>query len=183
MDSSPKVTSFTADEYLAVGAIVEKYFRFADSEKEPQFFIYVGGIGVGKTTLRRQEHGNEIVHFDPGAISVDLSKVFGKEHQRLKDYVSLGTDIVFKDAIRNKRSMAIEVTGNEIEPLRMVINKVTAIGYKVQFRLVECDIAEAYRRHHYAVETDPDYLSAYYLQDATCAPFIDYDLSRILENE
>lgn len=175
-----RVTSFSGEEYLAVAAVVKNIFTACKPEDPPKFVIIMGGVGAGKTTLRREKYGRNYVHYDFDEICLAVIKVFGKDHPRLVELLALASDIVFKDSIHNKRNIVIEIIGNDEVVLKMVIDKMVAIGYQVHVELVTCDIAEAYQRHLKAVKEDPEYSSAYYSQDATLNSFLSYDLEKLL---
>jgi hypothetical protein len=174
------VTTFSGDEYLAVGAVVERFFKFCTSEKDPQLLIFMGGIGTGKTTLRRKLPLNKYVQYDFVEISQAVIHVFGKDNPRLGEYIALASDIVFKDSINNKRNIVIEIIGEDANALITITDKMKDIGYEVQLSFVECDPAEAYQRHLKAVQEDPEYSSAYYSQEATMNPFLNHDLKALL---
>jgi hypothetical protein len=174
------VTTFSGDEYLAVGAVVERFFKFCTPEADPQLLIFMGGIGTGKTTLRRKLPLNKYVQYDCVEISQAVINVFGKGNPRIREYIALASDIVFKDSINNKRNMAIEIIGGDADALKLITDKMKDIGYAVQLDFIECDPAEAYKRHIKAVQEDPEYSSAYYSQGATMDSFLHHDLKALL---
>lgn len=175
-------TKFTGDECIEVGEFAKSFWEMGAIGTPPILTIFMGGVGSGKTTLRRQQCAEGFVHFDFGEIFVALKKRFGAEHPRLSDYACLASNLILKESIQGKRNIAIEIIGQNEAHIAPVIDGMKAQGYEVSASFVNCDPVEAYARHVKAVETDPDYDSAYYSQEATLSFFYGYlDLGPIPE--
>jgi len=165
---------FSGEEFKKLLTIAGTIFSTGISEKQPKLVIFMGGVGAGKTTIRKQKYHKNYVHFDPADIRAQTKKEFGKDDPKLESYAFAVFDLVFKDCLDNKRNMIIELIGEHTEPVTMIIDKMVARGYSVDLQYIECDPTEAYKRHLKAVDEDEDYLSAYFTQDITISFFHQY---------
>ena len=169
-----KVVSLTGDEFLQINSIVEPIWKKGRSEVPPKFAIFWGGIGSGKTTIRRKELAEGYVHFDFGEIYNTLKKSLGADHPKLTTYANFACDMILRDAISEKKNIVIEIIGDNYELIEPVITKMKGIGYDLSIKVIEADPGQSYERHLKAVQEDPDYLSAYHTQEATLTYFYHY---------
>jgi hypothetical protein len=171
-DTTPQQTGvhFTGDEYLKIGAVAAPFWERGANGDPPTLAIVMGGIGAGKTTLRRQQFAEGFVHFDFGESYNAFEKAFGEEEPRLAEYAIMGSEMIVTESIDDK-TIVIEIIGDMAEFILPVIDSMKAVGYEVSVNGIECDIAEAYRRHVKAVEEDPDYNSAFHTQEPTLSFF------------
>ena len=177
-----KVAKFTGEEFLEIGEVARLFWENGVSEKPPKLVIVMGGVGAGKTTIRRQQFSKGFVNFDIGDIYTAFKEAFGKEYARLPQYVMVATDMVFKESIEAKKNIVIEIIGDSYEAITPVIDKMKESGYDVSIQGITCDIAEAYERHHKAVKEDENYISAYFTQESTLRVFYNYfDLGEVPE--
>jgi hypothetical protein len=166
-----KVVQFSGDEFLQVGEIAKPFWERGSTGNPPKFVIFMGGVGAGKTTIRRQQFAEGFVHFDIGEIYQALRKTFSSDNPKIESYTSLAGDLILKESINEKKNIVIEIIGDSAEVITPVIDKMKEIGYDVSVNGITCDPAEAYARHHKAVKEDKDYLSAYFTQEATLGVF------------
>lgn len=165
-DKPEKHVQFSGEEFLKISEVAQSFVEKGASDKPPRFIILMGGIGSGKTTLRRKNYGNGFVHFEPGDIYAAMKKVMGKDNPRISVYCAFASDLILKESLEEKKNIVIEIIGDTVLMIP-IIEKIKEIGYKVHIQAVTADVAESYKRHLKAVEEDPDYLSAYFTQEAT----------------
>ena len=109
LDTELKTLTLTGEEFLLIGGIVEPFFKNIPAAKSPQFAIIMGGIGSGKTTLRREKFSDGYVNFDFGEINKAMENSIGEKHPRLMDYSLFACDLVFKECILEKKNIVIEI--------------------------------------------------------------------------
>jgi hypothetical protein len=169
-----KVISFSGDEFQQIFAVAEPLWQNGDVDNPPEFVIFMGGIGSGKTTIRRHELAKGFVHFDTWEVYTALKKSFGEKEKRLADYSNFASDMILKQAISENRNIVIEIIGDNYDQITPVIDKMKGIGYNVSVKAITADPGVSYERHLKAVQDDKDYMSSYYTQDATLAYFYSY---------
>ena len=169
-----KVTHFSGDEFLAIGEIAKPFWEKGATGNPPKFVMVMGGVGAGKTTVRRQQYADGYVHFDIGEIYQALRKSYASDNPKMESYTALAADLILKESILEKKNIVIEIIGDSAEALTPVIDKMRETGYDVSVTGITCDPTEAYQRHLKAVKEDKDYFSAYYTQDATLGAFYGY---------
>lgn len=170
-DSQLKVAKFSGEEFLLIGEIIKPFWENGVSEDPPKFVMVMGGVGAGKTTIRRQQFGKGYVNFDIGDVYTTLKNAVGKEHPRLPEYVAVAMDMIFKESIEAKKNIVIEIIGDSYEAITPVIDKMREAGYDVSVNGITCDPADAYQRHLKAIKEDPDYISSYFTQEPTLKAF------------
>lgn len=170
MDDQQKTVTFSGEEYLKILDIVEKICSKAPSEKEPQFVITMGGVGVGKTTIRHDKY-NDYVNFEFGEIYNIFKKEFGEDNPKLIAMTSAACDLILNESIEKKKNIATEVIGDKEEDVRKLIDGMLNLGYKVSPVFITADPAESYKRHLELVNKDKDYLSAHFTEDTTMSFF------------
>lgn len=152
---------------LKLIAVINSFTAKATVGNPPTFVIVTGGVGVGKTTIRRQRYAEGYVHFDFGEILTAVIKEFGKENPDLVAYVDIACKSIIKECLEKRYNVVIEIIGDKEEIFTPVIKKFEAMGYKSDFAYVDCDPKTACLRHMKAVQEDPDYQTAYYDQEGT----------------
>lgn len=167
----PKAMKFTGDEYIQIVKIAEPFWKRGISKNPPDFAIVMGGVGSGKTTLRRQKFADGYVNFDFGEIYNAIKKTFGEDNPKLADYTVLASDMILRESLENKKNIIIEIIGENKDLIDPLISKMKDIGYEISLEFIDCDPAEAYKRHLKAVKEDPEYLSAHFTQEATLSFF------------
>ena len=168
MDESNLVSiNIPADEFLRVGEVVEWFVKKGNTQEEPEFVIFMGGVGSGKTTVRQRDFVDGYVHFDYGEIYNAIKDEFGENHPGFSTFVNLACSLVFEESLSKKKNIVIEIIGEEYEPVKSLITKMREAGYTINVQAITCDITEAYKRHLLAVQNDPAYFSAHYSQEPT----------------
>lgn len=170
----PRTITFDTREYALFARIAKQFLEQGMTSEPPKFVIFMGGIGVGKTTIRRQKYTNGYVHFDFGEIYLVVEKWVSKHHPRLAEYAAFTSDLILRESISEKKNIVIEIIGDSQAFITPVIEKMENAGYDVEILAITADVAEAYKRHLKAVEEDKDYISAYHTQEATLSSFYNY---------
>ncbi len=171
--NEPRLVQFSGEEYIKIGEIAKPFWENGVSENPPKLVVLTGGVGSGKTTIRRQKYSVGYVNFDFGDILAAVKKTVGEDDPKLFSYVSLACNLILRESIEAKKNIVIEIIGENKEVLDTLIDGMSKVGYKVSFVFIACEPTEAYKRHVKAVGEDPDYLSAHFTQEATLAFFYD----------
>jgi len=171
MDEQQKATQFTGDEFLKVSEIAESFLKRGVSENPPKFVIFMGGVGAGKTTIRKQQFGKGYVHFEFGEIYTAVKKAFGENDPKLTSYSALACDLILRESFEKKKNIVTEIIGENYDLITPMIDWLKDAGYEISVTAITCDIVEAYKRHLQAVQENPDYLSAAHTQEATMSAF------------
>lgn len=169
--SEQKITQFTGEEYKKISEVAKPFWEKSISENPPKFVIFMGGVGVGKTTMRRQDYAIGYVNFEFGEILNAIKKEFGEDDPKLSSYAALASDMILSESLEKRKNIVIEIIGENYDVISPVIDKMKEIGYEVSVQGITCDPAEAYKRHLKAVKEDPEYLSAHFTQEVTLAFF------------
>lgn len=101
-------SSYTADEFMAVNAIAERFLAAGKSVADPVFALILGGMGAGKTTLRRSQYSDGFVNVDFGEIYLAFEKdtSFALEKgdpSMMAAYGVLACEIVLRKSILDKK--------------------------------------------------------------------------------
>jgi hypothetical protein len=122
----------------------------------------MGGVCVGKSTLRRKEYSKGYVFLDAGEIFLTLCKGkdldFPSVHKKKMEQI--GSAIAVQ-AIKEKRNIVTEIIGANYEAVQSLIDAIISAGYKVNLVPLLGDIAETWERN---VNRDEDNISAYYCE-------------------
>lgn len=169
-----KTVEYSDTEFLQIADIATAFLERGLSVDKPQLVIFLGSVGAGKTTMRRDQYAKDFVHFDFGDIQTAVKKVVGEHHPKLRDYVTLACELILEGSISMKKNIVIEIIGATAEPITAVIDAMTGIGYQIHLTNITLDPMEAYKRHLQAVKDDPDYLSAYFTENATLSYFYEH---------
>jgi len=165
------VAEFSGDEFLQINKIAQTFLKNGATGNPPKFVIFMGGVGVGKTTIRKQQFANDFVHFEFGEIYTAVKKSVGDDNPKLASFTSLACELILCESVETKKNIITEIIGDNYDAITPVIDKMKEIGYEIAFNGITCDPVEAYRRHLKAVEEDKDYLSAHFTQEATLSYF------------
>lgn len=162
------------DEFKQIGDIAKPFWEQGLPSTPPEFVIFMGGVGAGKTTIRRQKYAKGYVHFDFGEIYIALKKVMGENHPKLTSAAALACDLILRESIDARKNIVIEVTGDKKDSITPVIDKMNEIGYAASVQFIDLDPVKAYERHLQAVKEDEEYLSAFHMQEVTLSSFFHY---------
>lgn len=172
--TNKKVVSMDGEQFLKIGSLAKPFWERGISENPPNFVIFMGGIGSGKTTIRRQQHDKDYVHFDFGEIFNVFEKEYGKDNPQLSDYAMFACGLILKESLMGRKNIVIEIIGDNHNLIFPVIDKMKGIGYDVILSPIVADIEESRIRHLKATKEDKDYISSYYTQEATLSFFYQY---------
>lgn len=150
--------------------ISEELKKFFDDSShcrdgQPKFILLTGGIGNGKTTIRRKQYASGYVHLDAAEIFANFAK--GKYYDfpvAFEGPLETVGSLIAEQAIKERRNIVMEVIGDSLEDTSVIIAAMKSAGYDVKLSFVECDQPEAYKRHLHAVKTDVNYVSAFHTQ-------------------
>lgn len=167
IEEEQKELCLGGDEFLAVLDVVRFFTAPGRPASPPVFAVFMGGVGAGKTTLRRRECAEGFVHFEPGEIGRALTRALGADHPRLEDCLQAACHLLLDECLAARHSLAIEVVGSDRDRLLEIVGGMKALGYSPEAFAVECAPDEAYARHVRAVRDDEDYVSCFYTEEAT----------------
>lgn len=166
-----KTSEMSMEDFKRLGRIIDSFTERGVSEIPPKFVIVTGGIGSGKTTLRRKKYATSYVHFEYGEILSAIEKEFGEDNPKLYSYAELASDMILRESLEKKKNIVIEIVGENEDVLVSLTRGMKEIGYNNSLNYVDCDPIEGYRRHLKAVKEDPEYSSIYFSQEATLSFF------------
>lgn len=134
-------------------------------DSDPTFVLIMGGVGAGKTTLRKAKFSKGYVVIDAGQLFANLGGTenhqFGTDFEEPMDLIG---GVLVSQAIKERRNIVTEIIGASVEEVKSINDAMKSVGYKTSLQHVQCDVTEAYNRHLNAVNTDPIYISSYYSQ-------------------
>jgi len=166
-----KVSMFSGEEFIQIGEIAQTFIKKGRSDNPPKFVIFMGGIGVGKTTIRKEQYADGYVHFEFGEVYTAIKKTTGEDNPRINEYIALACDLILRESIESKKNIVTEIIGSDADTVSPVIDKMREKGYDISVQVITADIAESRKRHLKMVEEDPDYLSAHFTEEATLSSF------------
>lgn len=129
---------------------------------DPTAVILMGGVAVGKTTIRKSDYSEGYVVIDSAELFHHLSRgdatiAFPGPLQPAID--AIGASVTQK-ALSERRNIVTEIIGAKPEPAQELISWLRALGYKVDVKLITCDLQESLRRN----EVRGDNVSAFYAE-------------------
>ena len=165
------IREFSDEEFLKISDLAQLFIEKGATEPPPKFVIIAGGVGAGKTTMRRQNFKSGYVNFDFGEIFNAVKKEFGEANPRLSEYATLASTLILSESLAGQKNLVIEIIGDNKAWIETVMNKMKELGYEISLQFIHCDPQKAYQRHVQAVQEDTEYISAYFTQEATLAFF------------
>ena len=169
--SKEKTVEFSGDEFLQISEIAQTILKKGAVGNPPKFVIFMGGVGSGKTTIRKQQFADDFVHFEFGEIYTAVKKAVGEDNPKLTSFANLACDLILRESIEAKKNIVTEIIGDNKDVIEKLAEGMKGLGYVVDLRFIHCDPADAYKRHLKAVEDDKDYLSVHFTQEATLSFF------------
>ena len=157
----------TSDTAPSQNAIIDSFFdNNLLSQEAPRAVIVTGGVGAGKTTIRRKTFAKGYVQLDGGDIFARIVDEATADNVDLylPTIDAIGQQIT-RRAIKERRNVAIEHIGDNPNELKTLVDSLERLDYIVDISMIHCDFAEAYRRHLAAIDTDFRYLSCYFTKD------------------
>jgi len=149
---------------IDVGAEIDRYFDDSSVpiNAVPCIVLLLGGVAVGKTTIRKERYGTGYVVVDAADIFISLSRgEYLPFPGPLEEPMELIGALVAEKAIQERRHIVTELIGAEFEPVKALIDSMKAIGYKVEIIGLTCDLEESFRRSE---NRGDDNISAYYAE-------------------
>src|SRR3989344_7923124 len=98
-NAQQKAVQFSTDEFRIISDVAVSFLQRGVSENPPKFVIFMGGVGVGKTTIRREKYAEGYVHLDFGEIHLALEKTVDKSYPRLAEYALFASEIILRESI------------------------------------------------------------------------------------
>lgn len=130
------------------------------SAGSPKAVILMGGVAVGKTTIRKQKYSQGYVLIDAAQTFLNLSR--GEVlpfPDALEDELELIGHLVARRAIAEHRHVVTEIIGDDAANTFALIDALKAGGYVVEIVAVQCDLQISIERSKHRTE---DHISAYY---------------------
>jgi len=159
--------SYDHEEFKQIIEIAASFTNKGQHDNPPQFAIITGGVGSGKTTVRKDKYGSGYVNLDFVDVLKAVKMAIGTDNQRLMDTAAITFRIIMNDSFAEKKNVVIEIIGDNYELIEKLLDAVKKLEYDIHIDFVDCEPIEAYKRHVKAVMEDPDYVSAFYAQDVT----------------
>jgi len=142
---------------------VERFFDDSSiATTNPEAVIIMGGVAVGKTTIRKKNYSVGYVLIDAAEIFHRLSH--GDSTLDFPDHFQRPLEMIGRmvtlRALSERRNIVTEIVGHKATQTSKLIDVLNKLGYKVKMITVTCDLHEALRRN----ETRGDNVSAYYAE-------------------
>ena len=122
----------------------------------------MGGVAVGKTTVRKQKYVTGYVVVDSVEIFLSLCRGeyfdFPGPFEELMEIVG---SLVAKRAVTERRNIVTEIIGSDYESTMELIETMKSAGYLVHAEAIKCDLEESVTRN---LNRDRDCVSAYYAE-------------------
>ena len=147
-----------------INAQVDRFFDDASVPAgQPVCVLLMGGTGSGKTTIRQERYATGYALLDAATIFISLTgpTYFDFPHADFEMPLNAIGSAVAERAIRERRNLVVEFIGADVDPMKRVIEALTACGYKVDLQFIDCDVTEAWNRN---LNRGPDNISAYYTE-------------------
>lgn len=149
---------------VGIDAEVDRHFDASSLShgEQPRIVILMGGPATGKTTIRRAQFSSGFVLVDAAEIFIQLSR---GQYYDFPDGLELPMDAiggsVADRAISERRHIVTELIGADFEAMKVLIESMRAIGYRVEVNAITCDLEEALRRN---LARGEDNVSCYYAE-------------------
>jgi len=160
-----------SEETARIRGVIDSFVQKGTSDQPPHLVIFTGGVGAGKTTIRRKQYANGYVHCEYGEVFNAIKGVIEGTDQQIETCAKATLSFILQESLAQKKNIVTELIGNDSDLLTPIIDKISEAGYKVEIQHITADVAESYKRHLKAVGEDENYLSAYYSQEHTLDAF------------
>lgn len=165
-----KVVQFSGEELIRIGKIAQIFIKKGRSDNPPKFVIFMGGVGAGKTTIRKEQYADGYVHFEFAEVYTAVKNTEGA-NPRLNEYANLASGLILRESIESKKNIVTEIIGADINAINLIIDKMREKGYQISVQEITADVIESYKRHLKAIKEDPEYISAYFTEKSTISMF------------
>ena len=154
--TSPRIFEFN------VPAEIDRLFHDASAvDSPPEAVILMGGVAVGKTTLRKQQYSSGYVLIDAGEIFLNLSRgeflPFPGPLELAMEAVGRG---VTERALSKRHNIVTEIIGADQQLVDQLIISLQNLGYRVNIAQLTCSPEEAVNRNR--TRRLEESISAYY---------------------
>jgi hypothetical protein len=114
----------------------------------PEAVILMGGVGTGKTTLRKQQYSSGYVLIDAGEIFLNLSRgeflSFPRPLEPAMEAVGRGVTV---RALSERHNIVTEIIGGDQQLVDQLITSFQNLGYRVKIAQLTCSPEEAVNRN------------------------------------
>jgi hypothetical protein len=128
---------------------------------KPKLALVIGPVCSGKTTMRREQFADAYVVVDAAQLFIDLGgrKLdFPSVLEQAMEYI--GSEVA-RRAVLQRMNIVTELLGADFEPVKELIDAMTAVGYSVEIVAVTADLQTCIDRE--ATRTE-DNISSYYAE-------------------
>jgi hypothetical protein len=156
------------EKWFEVDFIAETDRLFDDSSlannTRPTAAIIMGGVAVGKTTVRLQDYSQGFVLIDAAEIFDHMSMSLGESMLDFPDALLEPLELIGRQvarrAVSERRHIVTEIIGAELVPTEELMSALKSAGYSIEGIGITCDLQESIRRN----ENRGDNISAYYAE-------------------
>jgi hypothetical protein len=166
-----RLREIPVEKFLALSKEVDYFLSQGRHEDPPQFVIIMGGVGAGKTTIRKEKYKEGYVLIDSGELYQRIKGIIAKGPEEENSFMYLAGSELLKAAINERRNIIVEIIGEKAEPLESIIKKMKEVGYDVHLDLITNDIKNSWENN---LNRSKDNTSAFYTQDETLSWFTYY---------
>jgi hypothetical protein len=153
-----------SDFEIDIESEVDRHFDDSSlsSGASPHIVILLGGVGVGKTAIRKQRYSTGHVIVDAAEIFLSLSRGglfdFPGPFAQILEVIG---GLIARRAITERRHIVTELIGSEFEQTDALLKAMRAVGYHINLHGITCDIEAARKRNLFRGD---DNISAYYAE-------------------
>jgi hypothetical protein len=158
------VIHLNAQEFNQVVRVATCFWESAEPVDKPEARIFIGGVGSGKTTLRRKFRGRGYVQLELSDILGVLEPAFSREHPKLADYTVVAVEMIIQESFSKQRNVALEMLGDDQAVLHALLEGLLTVGYRPDLQYIHCEFAQAVARHRLATAAEPEYISCFYAE-------------------
>jgi hypothetical protein len=147
-----------------VTAEIDQFFDDSSisTTQPPRAVIFAGGVGAGKTRMRRAKYSVGFVVLDAGEIFLRLCEGryldFPGPLEEPMDLIGYG---VARRIFKERRHFVTEIIGAELPLATRLIEAIKGSGYLVDFIGLTCDVNVAWERN---VNRGENNISAFYME-------------------
>jgi hypothetical protein len=160
----------TEKKYSGLTEFVEKNVALGDASDPPRFVIISGGVGVGKTTHRKDKYSKGWVLVDAGEVYQAIRPLVDAPEDE-ETLMYLAGNWLLSKAIADHKNIVIEIIMDKVEPIQSIIGQMKGEGYEVELVGMVNDIKKSWENN---LNRDKNNTSAYYTQDETLSWFEEY---------